>query len=164
VGQVLDNCVDIACMAFNLWVTICIKMLIVLFISVSIFIGGIVIFKISENTIFICIFLIFMIISIIVIYREFKKARAKNESLNKILPLHKYSIQDALYIYFALTLRAIIILLPLLGILAFFSKGDIIGRVYAVVLEFMVGYPSIYLYLKSRSKHLRAVRCLNLKK
>ncbi|MGE4547733.1 MAG: hypothetical protein AB7E28_08175 [Desulfurella sp.] len=148
------RCVDIACMAFNLWVSICIKMIIVLFISVSIFISGTVIFKVSENTIFTCIFLIFMLISIIVIYKEFKKARAKNENLNKILPLHKYFIQDALSIYFALTLRAIIILLPLLGILAFFSKGDIIGRIYAVVLEFMVGYPSIYWYLKDRSKRL----------
>jgi len=36
-----------------------------------------------------------------------------------------------------LTIRAIIILLAFLGILAFFSKSDIIGKVYAVVLKFM---------------------------
>jgi len=53
-----------------------------------------------------------------------------------------------------LTIRAIIILLAFLGILAFFSKSDIIGRVYAVVLKFMFGCPSIYWYLKSRLKHL----------
>jgi hypothetical protein len=151
VEQVLGRCEDIA---FDLWVAICIKMLIVLFISIGVFIGATMFFRVSENAIFVSTFIIFEIISIIVIYIEFKKARVKNENLNKILPLHKYVIQDALSIYLSLTIRAIIILLPFLGILAFISKGDIIGRAYAVILEFMVGYPSIYWYLKNRSKHL----------
>ncbi|OSS41121.1 hypothetical protein DESAMIL20_2059 [Desulfurella amilsii] len=150
----MDKCEDIACMAFNLWAAICFEMLIVLVISIILFISGTIIFSANKNTLFVGIFLIFMIISIFVIYMKFKKASAKNENLNKILPSHKYLIQDAVLIYFSLTIRAIIILLPLLGILAFFSKGDIIGRIYAVVLEFMVGYPSIYWYLKSRSKRL----------
>jgi curved DNA-binding protein CbpA len=156
---------DIANMAFNLWLAICIRMFIALIVLILVLILFIPVnfLPVGDNTTSTA-GLIFVIISIIVTYREFKKVRIKNKDLNKILPSYKYSIQNALSIYFSLAIRAYFLFLLTLGFLEvifgssglerIFGSSDIIiiKKIYIVVLQFMVGYPSIYWYLKSRSR------------
>lgn len=141
---------NLADIVFGLWVRICIKMTIALVIAIILFISVNLVFKISENKL--GIFVIFLLVGIAVVYSEFKKIAAQEEYLKDILPTSKHPILKAVVIYISLTWRALVLVAVFLGILVFFSKSDIIGRVYAIILEFLVGYPGIYWYLKSRLK------------
>lgn len=148
---------NLACIAFDLWVKISIRMAIAIVFAVVLFIVCKFAFITHENGFFVSIFIMFLIVGMVVIYSEFKKIAVKDECLN-VIPVGKYFIFNAVVLYILITWRALILLAPILGILVFFSKGDIIGRIYAIVFEFLVGYPSIYWYLKSRLKNFECER------
>ena len=141
---------DLPDIAFKLWSTICLKLFLVLIISGFIFFKAA--YYINEIWLFVTIFLIFILFSIIVIYKEFKKLSLKNEYFKNVLPSYGFIGLNALLIYMSLTWRALFLLIPLISIVVFFSQGSIIGRIIVIILEFLVGYPSIYWYLKSKTK------------
>ncbi|HEX14019.1 MAG: hypothetical protein ACP5GK_06910 [Desulfurella sp.] len=141
---------DLPDIAFKLWSTICLKLFLVLIISIFIFFKAA--YYINEIWLFVTIFLIFILFSIIVIYKEFKKLSLKNEYFKHVLPSYSFIGLNPLLIYLSLTWRALLLLIPLISIVVFFSQGSIIGRIIVIILEFLVGYPSIYWYLKSKTK------------
>jgi hypothetical protein len=93
---------------------------------------------------FIGIFITVIVISFFVINAYFEAFGIKIDAKTKI---GRY-----LKIYFGILWRAMIILIPIIGFIAYKYHGSIPSRIATIIVEIIAGLPAIYWFLKSTSK------------
>lgn len=128
-----DNFDSLPNLAFGLWLKISLKLLIIITIAIFVFIESIKINYIKANFSFLILFITTIISSIIVINKEFSKIAI---NLNK-----------KLHPFFSIAWRETILSVPAIFIIAYFSKGDILGRFICIMTQLLLLYPAIVLYL-----------------
>ncbi len=132
-------------LAFKLWFYIAGLMSLVIFASFLIFID------IMEYTnyfwymkeIFITLFVITIIISFFVVNFYFETFQITIKAKNRFT---KY-----LKIYFAILWRALVILIPVIGFIAYKYHGSIESRILSIILEILAGFPAIWWLLHSKN-------------
>ncbi len=134
-------------LAFKLWFYIAGLMSLVIFASFLIFID------IMEYTnyfwymkeIFITLFVITIIISFFVVNFYFETFQITIKAKNRFTKYLKY-----LKIYFAILWRALVILIPVIGFIAYKYHGSIESRILSIILEILAGFPAIWWYLYNK--------------
>jgi len=131
--------------AFKLWCYIAGMMSLVIFVSFLIFMD------IMEYTnyfyymkeIFVGIFITVIVISFFVVNFYFDLFKIEIKSKNKFI---KY-----LKVYFGILWRALIILIPVIGFMAYKYHGSIESRIAAIIIEVIAGLPAIWWFLQSKN-------------
>ena len=93
------------------------------------------------NVLFVTIFVFTIFISIFLLGEVFKKYGYQIRSIKEYLKL-----------YFSILWRALVFVIPVVGLIAFVFKGSVFSRLLTIFIEFLVGFPAIYWYLKTIQK------------
>ena len=134
-------------LAFKLWFHIAGIMSMVIFASFLLFVD------IMEYTsyffwymkeIFIAIFSGVIIISFFVVNAYFDAFNIKVKAKNKLLRYFE--------IYWGILWRALIILIPIIGFIAYTYHGSITSRIATIIIEILVGFPTIWWFLAKINK------------
>ncbi len=132
-------------LAFKLWCYITGIMLLIIFAEYILFID------IMQYTnffwymkeIFIGIFIITIVLSFFVINLYFNLFGIEVKGKNKFIKMLK--------IYFNILWRALIILIPIIGFIAYKYQGSIGSRILTIFLEILAGFPAIWWFLNSKN-------------
>jgi len=131
--------------SFILWSKIAIFMFFVINIGFILFLTLIQYWHLYMHVkaIFISIFVITLIISFFVINYFFK-----NEPIFK---KNKITF-NPFKLYFSLFLRAMVFVIPAVGLIAYTCHGSITSRFFTILIEILLGFPAIYWYIYSLNK------------
>jgi hypothetical protein len=91
--------------------------------------------------IFIFIFIVTILISVFALGYFFEKAgivRFENK------------IPGYLKLYFSILWRALVFVVPIVGLIAYVYHGSIGSRIATIFIEVLAGFPAIYWYLKTK--------------
>ena len=129
-------------LAFKLWFYISVTMSLVIFVMYLLFIDLTQSYFWYMKDIFIGLFIITIIISFFVINTYFETFNIQIKSKTKIGKYFK--------IYFGILWRALLILIPIIGFIAFKYHGSIESRIATIIIEILVGFPAIWWFLNSK--------------
>ena len=129
-------------LAFKLWFYISATMSLVIFVMYLLFIDLTQSYFWYMKDIFIGLFIITIIISFFVINTYFETFNIQIKSKTKIGKYFK--------IYFGILWRALLILIPIIGFIAFKYHGSIESRIATIIIEILVGFPAIWWFLNSK--------------
>jgi len=132
-------------LAFKLWCYIAGMMSLVIFVSFLLFMD------IMQYTnyfyymkeIFIGTFITVIVISFFVVNFYFDLFGIEIKSKNKFI---KY-----LKVYFGILWRALIILIPIIGFIAYKYHGSIESRIITIIIEIIAGLPAIWWFLQNKN-------------
>ncbi|AZV47444.1 hypothetical protein C3L23_09265 [Nautilia sp. PV-1] len=132
--------------AFNLWLKIAIFMLFVIIADFMIFEVLLVYWHLFfyMKEIFITIFAVTIIFSIFAVGYFFEQFGIEVKAKNRFFKYIK--------IYFSVLWRALIIVTPVIGLIAYVFHGSIGSRIATIFIEILAGFPAIYWYLKKLDK------------
>jgi len=129
--------------AFYLWAEIASFMLFVIVADFMIFEDLLVYWGLFfyMKEIFISIFIVTILISVFALGYFFEKAgivRFENK------------IPGYLKLYFSILWRALVFVVPIVGLIAYVYHGSIGSRIATIFIEVLAGFPAIYWYLKTK--------------
>ncbi len=131
-------------LAFKLWFYIAGIMSLVIFAVYLLFINLMQSYFWYMKEIFIGLFIITIIISFFVINAYFETFNIQIKSKTKLGKYFK--------IYFGILWRALVILIPIIGIIAYEYHGSIESRIITIFLEILAGLPAIWWFLNKNLK------------
>jgi hypothetical protein len=131
--------------AFYLWLDIAIFMFFIIFIDFMLFedllfYWGLFFYM---KKIFVGLFILTILISIFAVGYFFEK-HGIMKFQNRFLGYLK--------LYFAILWRALVFVIPVVGLIAYIYHGSIGSRIATIFIEILFGFPAIYWYLKKMSK------------
>ena len=130
--------------AFLLWLDIAIIMFFIIFVDFMLFEDLIFYWQLFySKEIFIGLFIITILFSSFFVWYFFERHGVLTFN-NRFLSYLK--------LYFAILWRALVIVIPIIGIIAFIYKGSIGSWIATIFIEILSGFPAIYWYLKRLSK------------
>jgi len=143
--------------AFYLWADIAIFMFFVIIVDFMLFEDLIFYWGIYfyAKGIFITIFVLTILISVFAVGYFFEK--------HGIIS-YQNRLVGYLKIYFAILWRALVFVIPVVGIIAYVYHGSIGSRIVTIFVEILAGFPAIYWYLKNNFKNSENVRKKSKKK
>ena len=133
-------------MAFKIWLYIAGFMSLVIFIDFIIFMD----FMEYSNyfwymkEIFIALFIITIIISFFIVNLYFDLFKINIKAKNKFIKMLK--------IYWSILWRALLILIPIIGFIAYKYHGSIESRIATIIVEILVGFPAIWWFLTKTNR------------
>ncbi|WP_456479319.1 hypothetical protein [Nautilia sp.] len=132
--------------AFYLWMDIAVFMFFVILVDFMLFEDLLMYWRLFfyMKEIFIVIFVLTVLISIFALGYFFEK--------HGIISF-KNRITGYLKLYFSILWRALVFVVPIVGIIAFVYHGSIGSRIATIFIEILAGFPAIYWYLKKISKN-----------
>jgi hypothetical protein len=130
--------------SFKLWGYIALMMFLVIFVDFVLFEDFMMYspYYVYMKEIFIFLFIFTIAVSVFVIGYFFKLRGHFNPT----------GIKDYLKLYWAILWRALVIVIPVVGIIAYVFKGSIESRILTIFVEILAGLPAIYWYLKKIKK------------
>ena len=131
-------------LAFKLWSYIAGMMSLIIFASVILFmdIMQYTNYYFYMKEIFVVIFISVIVISFFVVNHYFELFNINVKAKNKITKYFK--------IYFGILWRAILILSPIIGFIAYKYHGSITSRIITIIIEIIAGLPAIWWFLHSK--------------
>ncbi len=131
--------------AFYLWADIAVFMFFIIVVDFILFEDLIVywrmLFYVKE--IFIGLFVLTLIISVFAVGYFFERYQIVS---------FKNRFTGYLKLYFSILWRALAVVVPIIGIIAYIYHGSIGSRIATVFIEILAGFPAIYWYLKKNKK------------
>jgi len=129
--------------AFFLWLDIAIFMFLIIFAGFIVFLDTMEFTHLwmYMKVVFIAMFVITILFSVWAVGYFFK--------------LHGYDIRGIkgyLKLYLMVLIRALIIVIPIVGIIAYIYKGSIFSRFLTIFVEILAGFPAIYWTLRKLEK------------
>ena len=130
--------------AFYLWAEIASFMLFVIVADFMIFEDLLMYWGLFfyMKEIFISIFVVTILISVFAVGYFFEKAGVVRFE-NKILGYLK--------LYFSILWRALVFVIPIVGLIAYVYHGSIGSRIATIFIEILAGFPAIYWYLTTKN-------------
>ena len=128
--------------AFFLWLDIAIFMFLIIFVDFILFLDVMEYTKywVYMKEIFIGIFIITILISIWAVGYFFKLKGFFNPN----------GVVDYLKLYWSIFWRAMVFVVPIVGIIAYVFKGSIESRFLTIFVEILIGFVAIYWYLRQK--------------
>jgi len=127
--------------AFSLWLDIAIMMFLVIVVDFIVFEDLMVYtpYWMYMKEIFIGIFIFTLLVSIWAVGYFFN--------------IHGFKIKGVwgyLKIYWSVFWRAMVFVIPVVGLIAYFFHGSIQSRIFTILIEILAGFPAIYWFLKKK--------------
>ena len=131
-------------LAFKVWFYIAAFMSMVIFVDFIIFMDFMQYsnFYFYMKEIFIGLFILTIVISFFTVNLYFDMFGIKTEGKNRFIKMLK--------IYFGIFWRAFIILIPIIGFIAYKYHGSVESRIWTIIIEILVGFPAIWWFLSSK--------------
>jgi len=128
--------------AFFLWLDIAIFMFLIIFVDFILFLDVMEYTKywVYMKEIFIGIFIATILISIWAVGYFFKLRGFFNPN----------GVVDYLKLYWSIFWRAMVFVVPIVGIIAYVFKGSIESRFLTIFVEILIGFVAIYWYLRQK--------------
>ena len=132
--------------AFYLWLDIAIFMFFIIVVDFMLFEDLIIYWRMFYyvKEIFIFLFILTILISMFAVGYFFEK--------HEIVSFQN-RFTGYLKLYFAILWRALVFVVPAVGLIAYIFHGSIGSRIATIFIEILAGFPAIYWYLKKNSKN-----------